>query len=505
MNENRASDFEKVFDVIIAFYKERDYFDLLDSILAKMMDITNADGGTLYVVEEGKLEFRIMRNLSKNIYLTAKDKIQFDSILLDRKNVQNISAYAALNNEIVSIDDVYNNQEFLFEGPKKFDRENDYHAKSMLVFPLTATGSNKLKLPRVIGVIQLINSIDPQTGEVRSFGDIFDPPVLPALSNISANALANILYVQEIQKLFASFVRVMTKAIDERSEYSVNHTNNVGKYCDDFAQYLGQHFEEGHPLHFDDNRREQLVMAAYLHDIGKIITPLDVMDKAERLGPRLPILRLSLQLKMQQLENKYLKGELNKEEYQKQIEEVRCDEARMEFNNTAKLLTDEDIQAAKNLANVTYMDATGQEVRLFSDLDIQYLSIRSGTLTEEERQIMKDHVCVTQRLLEQMAFNEYYKDVPVWASNHHEFLDGSGYPNGLHGEQICVEESILAMVDVFEALTARDRPYKKSISVQAAIKILLDMVEEGKLPKDIVELFIKSRMEAGLDHLDCER
>lgn len=493
MDERKTNDFEEIFDVILAFYKERDYYDLLGSILAKMMDITHADGGTLYVLEDEKLHFRIMRNISQNIYLTAKDEIDAEPISLNEKNIQNISAYAAINNEIISIDDVYNNTEFDFAGPKAYDSEHGYHAKSMLVFPLSATGSSN-KQPQVIGVIQLINSINPATGEIENFGDIYNPPVLPALSNISANALANILYMREIQELFSSFVRVMTKAIDERSPYNVNHTNNVAKYCGAFALYLGSHLDKKHPLYFDDNRREQLVMAAYLHDIGKLITPLEIMDKSDRLGYQLPVLRLKLQLKYQQIENLFAIGKID--ENQRNAEQAMVSKAKdlMEISNIAPSLTMAQVEEVKQLAALVYKDENGQEARIFSEKDISSLSIRYGTLTLEERKIMQDHVRVTERLLDQMTFNHYYKDVPVWASGHHEYIDGTGYPHGLLGAEVSPEMSILCMVDIFDALTAIDRPYKKALSAQDALKNLYQMVDNGKLPKDIVDLFAASEV-----------
>lgn len=493
MNPQKAKDYDEIFDVILAFYKERDYYELLDSILAKMMEITHADGGTLYVVEDDMLHFRIMRNLSKGIYLRAKDKIDAAPILLDQNNIQNISAYAAINNEIVSIEDVYNNTEFDFAGPKQYDLEHNYKAQSMLVFPLTATGSDK-KEPKVIGVIQLINSINPQTGEIEPFGDIYNPPVLPALSNISANALANILYMKEIQELFNSFVRVMTKAIDERSPYNNNHTNNVARYCRLFAEYLGHRFEKGDALYFDDNRKEQLVMAAYLHDIGKLVTPLEIMDKSDRLGHQLEILRLRLQLKKQQDENAFFRGTLSADERDRSLAEISSARQLMEQVNTAGYVTEEMLEKISRLASMTYLDENGVQQPLFDENHLACLSIRQGTLTQQEREVMQDHVRVTARLLEQMNFNHYYKDVPVWASHHHELLDGTGYPHSLSGEQIQPEESILCIMDIFDALTAFDRPYKQPQDAQIALDLLRDLVEEGKLPGYLVELFAESKV-----------
>lgn len=493
MNQLKSHDFTEILDVILAFYEKRDYFDLLNTILVKMMDITNADGGTLYVLDEGKLHFRIIRNLSQNIYLTGKDHIDNNPIPLDQNNVQNISAYAALNNEIISIDDVYNNTEFDFEGPKKYDSQHNYKAKSMLVFPLSASGDTDSK-PHVIGVIQLINSVNPDTKEIQSFGDIYNPPILPALSNIAANALANILYVKEIQDLFNSFVRVMTKAIDERSPYNVNHTNNVAKYVKSFTGFLNEQFDKKHPLYFDKHRQDQLVMAAYLHDIGKLVTPLEIMDKSDRLGVQFEVLKLKLQMKKQQTEIDFLKGIIPESQYSVTLASIESTQSLMEYINKAPELTDDDVRQVEKLKSLTYIGESGIEERIFTDLHIDAMSIRTGTLTDAERKIMQDHVCVTERLLAQISFNSYYKDVPVWAIHHHEFSDGSGYPHQLKGSCIQPEESILSIIDIFDALTARDRPYKKVVSVQEAIEYLCSLADSGKLPKELVDLFVQSRI-----------
>jgi HD-GYP domain-containing protein (c-di-GMP phosphodiesterase class II) len=477
---------EKALEALLAFSRETNFYDLLNTIMTKMMDLTNADAGTLYVVEDEQLVFRIMKTLSLNICHGAADQIDLPPIELNAETVDNISAYAAINNELVSIDDVYESSRFNFSGPKNYDNLTGYKTQSMLVFPLATTENE------VIGVIQLINAIDRETGAVVPFGAAFDTSMLLALASASANALANILYAREIDELFHSFVRVLTKAIDERSAYSVNHTNNVAKLCGDFAEYLSKKFPKGHVYHFSDNRQSQLVMAAYLHDVGKIVTPLNIMDKRDRLGDQLESVLYRFDIKALQLERDCLAGKITRAEYEEAaayLAEIL--DFVIDMNN-AGYMPEEKFKKVAELKHLTFIDRFGQNIPIFTAENIESLNIRKGTLTVKEREIMQEHAAITQRWLDNMKFNKSYKHVSRWASSHHEHLDGTGYPGGLNADEIELEICILTILDIFDALTASDRPYRKSMPIDKAYGILRSMVDEGKLHKELVELFIES-------------
>lgn len=485
-----TTDFEKVFDVVVAFSVEKNYYPLLDVILSKMMEITNADGGTLYVLEDGVLYSRIMRNLSLNFYRAATDPVGLNPITLDEHNIENVSAYCAINNEIILIDDIYGSQAFNFNGPKNFDAANGYRTQSMLVLPLTATGADGSE---VIGVIQLINAIDRQTGQTRPFGPIYDPPILPALANIAANTLANIKFSKEVQELFDSFVRVMTSAIDERSHYNSNHTNNVALYCGRFVDDLNTRYPPGHPYAFSRLRREQLTLAALLHDIGKIITPLEVMDKGTRLGGHLETIRLKFALRKCQLERDALRGVRSAVESEALLREATEALELVERSDAAGFLPTETLEKLKEMVTLDYIGADGRSEPIFSADDIESLTVQRGTLTAAERRVMQEHVSITERLLGKITFSAGYRDVVRWAGAHHEFMDGSGYPEGLKGAEIPLEASILTIADIYDALTADDRPYKKAMPVEKATAILRDMAAEGKLHPELTELFIRSK------------
>ena len=477
---------EKLFDIIIAFSSEKNYLDLLNVILTKMMELTNADAGTLYVAEEGKLHFRIIRNKTLGIFQSSRDKIDLPPITLDPENIGNSCAHAAIKNEILLNDDVYGSDEPFTQGSKDYDKITGYRTQSMLTMPLTSTIGDDAE---VIGVFQLINPTDEKTGQVTSFGNIYDPPVLPSIANIAANTLANLLHEKEIKDLLYSFVRVMTKAIDERSPYNSNHTNNVAEYCSRFADYLTACFpDKTNGLYFGGNRREQLIMAALLHDIGKIITPEHIMDKPDRLEA----IRYRFEIKKHQLKIKYLEQKTGGGEYEKELAELGEALALIEETNKAVFLADAAFERVIKLGSIMYLDGAGRSVPVLTKEDVDSLSVRKGTLTDGERKIMQEHVSVTHRLLENMIFSKNYKNVPEWASSHHEFIDGSGYPLGLSGGGVTTEMSILTMADIYDALTASDRPYKKATPTDKALDILSSMAAENKLPKGIVDLFIES-------------
>ena len=486
-------DFEKVFDVVLAFNSETRYEKLLDVILTKMMEITHSDGGTLYTVEGKELHFRIIKNISLGIF-QSEDEINLPPIVLDAENIENVSAYAVLKNEIVMIDDVYSSDKFNFSGPKNFDKNMGYNTTSMLALPLSVSRN---KDQEVLGVIQLINATNAETGKVVPYGEIFAPPVITALANLAANTLANLIHMRDIKMLFHSFVAVMTQAIDERSRYSSTHTQSVAKYCRDFALYLKAKYPPNHPYYFDEGRIEQLTVAALLHDIGKIVTPVHIMDKATRLGEKMLSLRNRFEIKRHQIEIDLLKGIIDETTFRN--ENCNLDDALelVEAVNPAGFLPEDVFFRVEKLADITYRDSGGRVVPLLDDNEMEALTIRKGTLTRGERLEMEEHVVITGRLLDKMAFWKYYKhyeDVPEFARNHHEFLDGSGYPRKLMAEDIHLETRIMTITDIFEALTASDRPYKRGVPVNKALSILWEMAEKGKLHKEMVMLFTESRV-----------
>ena len=479
---------DEILDIILAFNQETNYEALLDSLVEKLMQLTNSDAGTLYILKGDELHFCIVKNKSLHINHTMSSLSSLPPVELNGENINNASAYAALKKRVVIIDDIYRDSRFNFSGPRNYDSITGYRTKSMLVLPLISYGKTE---QRLVGVLQLINAKDRETDQVSSY-DSIDISVFMALSKIAANILSNNVQAQELNQ-FDLLVAVTTEAIDERSSYSRNHTQNVSKYCRSFAEYLHLNFLPGDKYFFSETDINGIALAALLHDIGKIITPLEIMDKSDRLGNKIKDIRYRFVIRSHQLEISSLKGIISPENYI--AEQTRLDNALafIEKTNTATALSDEDIKQVAELASLTLLDPSGVNIPILNKNELDSLAIRFGTLTATEREIMQEHVIITARLLNKIPFVSDYKKVPTWAKNHHEFLDGTGYPNQLTGDDLDNGSRILTIIDIFDALIATDRPYKEGIAVEKSLDILRSMADEGKLDAELVNLFAKSK------------
>lgn len=487
---------EQLLNVGIALTTEKDHNHLLEMIVSEARRITRADAGTLYLCDENSLQFKIIQNETMHVFKGGKgEPIDLPPVPLNKNNV---SSYAALAHRSVNIPDVYTTQEFDFTGPKSYDRITGYRTVSMLVVPLENHENE------VIGVLQLINSLNG-SGEPVAFPAYLEKVVF-SLASQAAIALTNMNLVTEIEDLFQSFVEVMATAIDSRTPYNANHTRRVALLSGALALAINDTNQGTWASeYFDNDRIAQLVMAGWLHDIGKIATPLAVMNKASRIEGRLEIvlqrfdsikagMKAACWEEKSNLRNNKARLEAENQ-WQKQLNMIEtARELVIKADNPSTLITDEMADTLHQIAALTYKDQSGHECPWLTDEELAALSIARGTLTEEERKIMEDHVIVTQRMLEKIPFTKKLKDVPYFASIHHEHLDGKGYPAGLKGDQIPLEGRILALVDVFDALTAADRPYKKALPLEQALKILGFMVKDGELDGDLYEIFCTSRV-----------
>ncbi|MCL6559902.1 MAG: HD domain-containing protein, partial [Firmicutes bacterium] len=333
--------------------------------------------------------------------------------------------------------------------------------------------------------------------------------VIESLASQAAIALTNALLLRDIENLFNSFVEVMATAIDARTPYNANHTKRVAMLARATAEAVNivQTGSLAHE-HFNEERLEQLTMAGWLHDIGKVATPLSVMNKATRLEGRIELVLQRMdyicqsetanslarqvdllkegKLKEAERETDLCNGRLAKV---KEIKEliVKCD-------HPATFIDDQILGQLREAAGYTYIDADGIERPYLTQEELACLSIRKGTLTDEERKVMEQHVIVTAKMLDKIPFIRKLKKVPAFAGMHHEFLDGKGYPRGLKCEDIPLEGRILALADIYDALTACDRPYKKAIPCEDALRILGFMVKEGKLDEELFNIFKTHRV-----------
>lgn len=451
---------------------------MLHFIIQTAMNLTNSDGGTLYILKDNELRFRIMRTVSKGIDRGGNgEEISIPPVPLKKEN---ICAYAAISRKALNIEDVYQSDLFDFSGPKRYDEMNGYKTKSMVAIPMVN------KEDEVIGVMQLINAMD-STGAVRAFTEE-EIMIISSFASQTAIALSNMAYLEEITSQMWSFTEALTEAIDARTPYNASHTRNVAKYTALLADYINQQHEAGKTEHFfSRENKDQIVMAAFLHDIGKMIVPLSVMNKQTRMDHHLKDVENRLKIIELRCKVDHLQGDISDEELCRMQEQLQLAGELVHKVNNAGFLNDDLLSSLKMTFSYEYISPDKKEIiPFFSEEEKTNLMIRKGTLTEEERKIMEGHVENTERILKKVRFNRAYKMAPVWAAQHHECINGKGYPKGLKEEQIGLEARILAVADICDALLATDRPYKKPMSKEKAFEIMEDMAKNGMIDGTVV-------------------
>ena len=310
------------------------------------------------------------------------------------------------------------------------------------------------------------------------------------LGDITELAELKIRYAEQITQLLDSLVRALSTAIDERSHYNAKHTENMVRMGEAFLEWLDA---SGSDWAFSEKQKRSFIMSVWLHDIGKLAVPLTIMDKADKLGSLLNEIkyrfeRVRLLNKIAFLENKCTLQEM--QDNNKTLQHVFDFVCKV---NKSGFLNDETLSRVGALAEMTFEDEDGSIKPLFTREELTALSIRKGTLTAAEREIMQSHAVVTSRILSQVTFPDDFSQVPIWASSHHELMNGKGYPSHLTGKIIPAEVRLLTILDIFEALTAKDRPYKPPMPVDRAFAVLHSMVDDGSIDGDILGMFENSR------------
>ncbi len=465
---------KKILDVTIALSSEKDDEVLLELILEAAMDITNCDAGTLYIKKDNHLHFKIMitRSMGGRVSPEGLPPVDIAS--------NNLCARALIDERIINIPDVLVANPQRNAGSKKYDEMTGYKTETMLVVPMVDKENNQ------IGVLQLINALDADGHSVRFSGD--QEIYVSALTSLAATSLVKMEQAQEISGLLDSLVRVLSTAIYERTPYNVTHTQNMVKYAKGFIAWLNAN----HPhLGFSKEDKRQFIMSVWLHDVGKLTVPLEVMNKDSRLGDaaervftRLEIIELTARL------NEATNGV----PFAPVMEKLTRARELIKRANSLGRLADGMAEEIKEIARLTYVDASGEVKNWLTPDETTSLCIVSGTLTDHEREIMKSHVVMTDRILKQVSFGSKYMMVAKWASEHHEFLNGTGYPKQLKNGELDKETRILTILDVFDGLSAKDRPYKPAMPLEKVQRIMNEMADEGKLDRDLLNLFIQSKV-----------
>lgn len=514
---------KKLINIGIALSAEKDIFNLLELIVDSARDFTNADGGTLYIVSEDEksLNFEIVQTNSLNIRMGGKtgEKINWPPVPLFNEdgspNKENVSTNVALTKKLVNIPDVYDVEGFNFEGTRKFDESTGYRSMSMLVIPMLNHENE------IIGVLQLLNAKDEITGETIPFTDE-NIDLTASLASQAAIAVTNVRLIQDLKDLFDSFIRTIATAIDEKSPYTAGHISRVANLTMEIARKINvTEWGKYGKFKFSDDELEELRLAAWMHDVGKITTPEHVVDKStklEKIFDRVDLLKIRFEaIKLQMEKEWYSKkieiliaeGKESKKlaeldsEYSGKISKFSDDsEFCMQCNVPGEFMEDDKIERLQEFAKQSY-GFNGESQPYISGDELLNLSIKRGTLNESDRKIIENHATMTLKMLNELPFSKKLRHVPEYAAAHHEKLNGTGYPLKLKGKEISVQARVMAIADIFEALTAKDRPYKKPMKLSQAIQILGYMVKDEHLDPDLVDVFLKEGMaeEYAKEHL----
>lgn len=514
----------------LALSKEKNMNKLLEMILIEAKRIANSDGGTLYMMTDNQsLKFEIMMTDSLNFHMggTSGEEIPFYPVRLyteeGEANKTMIAAYVGLTGDTVNIEDAYTAKGFDFSGTKMFDEKTGYHSQSFLTVPL------KNHEDEIIGVLQLLNAQSKSSKKIIPFTkDVQD--MVEALASQAAVAITNKNLIKDLENLFESFIKLIASAIDAKSPYTGGHCARVPEITMMLAKAV-QDTKNGPfaDVSFSDKEMYELKIAAWLHDCGKVATPEFVVDKSTKLETiydRVNEVKTRFSVLQRDEEIKRLKKELViernpvlsadekkikiaelKKTYGKKIRNLKNDLDFVQESNVGGEFMSNDKKARIHDIAKYKWKPNGKMENFLSEDEIYNLTIPRGTLTPEERKVINDHIVVTINMLEELPYPKHLQNVPEFAGGHHEKLDGTGYPKGLTKHEMSVQARIMAIADIFEALTARDRPYKKGKTLSQAMRILGFMKNDAHIDVDLFEIFVKEKiyMKYAEDFLDPEQ
>jgi len=488
----------------IALSSETNVSRLLELIVREARHFASADAGSLYLVDLDKncLLFEVAQNdtLQKRTDLKPETFKPY-SLPITKKS---IAGYVAITGETLNIPDVYNlPPKAGFEFNRDFDKRNRYRTKSMLNVAMKDTEG------KIIGVLQLINSTDSQ-GKVVSFGTSIES-LVSSLASQAAVAIKNAQLIKEIKAVFEALIQYSVSAIDARSPFTAGHSKGVAKYTMALARALNDTHEGPYAnISLTPAQLEELNYAAWLHDIGKIGVREGVLDKRNRLSDsemevltnRFECIKASAITETQKKKVALFQGggenpltirELDRE-LAKQISHIDQDLAFIKKVNTGAFLSESRLRRLEEIHQRRYLGVGGQERNYLTDFEFENLSVRKGNLTKDEIEEIRSHVIHTENIIKKVPFTGDLKRVPFFAAGHHEMLDGSGYPRHVRAENIPLQTRIMTVADIYEALVAKDRPYKKSMDPIKSLAVLKEEANSGRLDKELVRIFIEKRI-----------
>ena len=490
----------------IALSAEKDHNRLLEMILVRAMDITNADGGTLYThTKDNQLKFEIMHTTSLNIHRGAGgEAIPFNPVQLYESdgspNRHNVAACAVLDRKTINIPDAYTNTDFDFSGTRKFDKMTGYRSQSFLTVPMTNHENT------IIGVLQLINAQAPETKAVIPFSSLAQQ-LVESLASQAAVTITNKSLIDAQKALFDALIKLVADAIDEKSPYTGGHCRRVPIITNLLAK-AACHVDYGPLKDFTMTEEEiyELDVAAWLHDCGKITTPEFVVDKGTKLETifdKIHLIDMRFEVLKRDAEIAALKDRLAalgvtdfaSDDLNTELTQLDSDREFIRGCNIgSEFISDEAVRRIDQIAGRKWRTPAGTEEFFLNEDEMVNLKIGRGTLNDRERQIINNHVSVTIKILQSLPYPKHLTRVTEYAGGHHEKMDGTGYPNHLKGEQMSIPARMVAIADVFEALTAKDRPYKKAMPLSKALTILGRLKLEKHIDPDLFDIFVWERV-----------
>lgn len=518
--EEIAQRLEKLTELSLELSSNHDIPLLLEHILRTAQSITHADGGTLYRLSKDKhsLDFYIAINHSLNMYLGGVHGKQVDFASLPLRdasgqaNLQAVASYAANYKLAVNIQDVYATDLFNFSATREFDQRQHYRTRSLLTVPMHDHEGE------LVGVLQLINATEQ--GQLTSFS-VTDQRFIEALASQAAIAITNQHLIAQLENLFTSLVHLINIGIDEKSPHTGRHCQLVPELTMLLAQAVHDaDYGRYASFRMTERDRKELWMAGILHDCGKISTPVHVVEKSTKLQTlfdrialiesRFAALRsqrqcaaLARQCELQQqvlqaaLEPGALSEALARQQTQlhDELASLDADLALLKrVNQGAERMQQADLEAVARIAQLEWRDASGQIQPILTADELENLSVKAGTLTAAERQVINNHIVITIKMLEALPWPKHLQNVPEFAGGHHERMDGKGYPRGLNASQMSVQARVMAIADIFEALTAKDRPYKVGKTLTESLHILGQFSLNGHIDPDLFDIFVRQRV-----------
>lgn len=494
-------------DLLVSLSTESDSKRLVERILIEAKSVAKADGGSLYLVNNKKqcLDFSLLINDSLNLYMggVKGNPLTIRSVPLynidTSKNYDNVVSYAFHKKKPVVLDDVYLDSKFDFSGTRRFDTELKYRSKSFLVVPLLNHDNE------VIGILQLLNAKDNQGINSIPF-DSTAINLVNALSFYAAIVLNNMILVEDLNNLLNAFVKSIAKAIDAKSPHTSAHCQRIPILMELITQAACDDETIFKDFSLNEDQWHEIRVASWLHDCGKLSTPDAILNKATKLH----LINDGIETIKTRFSS--LKHQISSEFYQRILLDID-NKLTLQNELTAKLssldddcafviscnkgrefMEDSKKERIKEISKIQWIDQERESQPLINDTELYNLCIEKGTLTHEERQEINNHMNVTIDMLESLPFPQKLQNIPEYAGGHHEKIDGSGFPKGLKGHELSIPAKMMAIADIYEALTSNERPYKDPMKVSTSLNILKKMVDCNHIDGELFDLFVRSKV-----------